>query len=322
VTTLSVIVPMRDVAPYIEDLLVSLTRNASEDFEFIFVDDGSVDLTAELLEKYRKRLPGFTVIRQDRSYGPSVSRNTGMKAASGRYLTFLDGDDWIVPGYLPDLVAAIESLGCDFVKTDHVQMYGARRVITRAPQGRRGVVLAPRDGILPHIDETMVDYPYSWAGIYDRRMLDAGLLTFDEDLHTAEDRPWIWRQHRLAESYAVVSLTGVYYRRQVNDSLTQIGDERQLHFFPAFDRVLAELADDPDRERFRRKALHTYLAIICRQVNLSERLTPALLRKLLDRARGTLRRMDQEELTLALPGLGKERADLITDLRDGKAILQ
>ncbi|MCO6705232.1 glycosyltransferase family 2 protein, partial [Streptomyces sp. CHB9.2] len=74
------------------------------------------------------------------------------------------------------------------------------------PVGLRGEVLDPRDAILPADRTTSVDYAYVWAGIYHRRLLERGLLHFTESLRTAEDRPWIWRLHREATSFAVTDL--------------------------------------------------------------------------------------------------------------------
>ena len=73
------------------------------------------------------------------------------------------------------------------------------------------------------------------------------MLHFTDGLRTAEDRPWIWRLHREAESFAAVGLLGVFYRRGVATSLTQIGDVRQLDFIRAFDQVIAETATGPGR---------------------------------------------------------------------------
>ena len=60
-------------------------------------------------------------VRHEQNGGLATARNTGLDAARGEYLTFLDGDDWLAPGHCPQLLAAIEDLGCDFVRTDHVQ---------------------------------------------------------------------------------------------------------------------------------------------------------------------------------------------------------
>ncbi|HEX2314547.1 MAG TPA: glycosyltransferase family 2 protein [Thermomonospora sp.] len=309
-TTLSVIVPMRDVAPYLGDLMLSLARNDREDFEFIMVDDGSVDRTPEILAEHAARMPNLTVVRNDQAVGLSGARNRGMAASSGRLITFLDGDDYIAPGYLAAAVEAIDAIGCDFIKTDHIQVYGKRREVHRAPQGRRGVKLSPRDGILPAHVKTMADYPNAWSGVYRRELLDDGLLAFDESLLTCEDRPWTWKLLLHAASYAVVSLFGVFYRREVAGSLTKIGDERQLHFFDAFDKVLAELAADPEGHRYAGKAVQTYAAMIAHHLTERDRLTPALQHRLKQRARATLKALPPDQLAELRPRLGRERQEL------------
>ncbi|MFI6785783.1 glycosyltransferase family 2 protein [Nonomuraea sp. NPDC050383] len=267
--TLSVVVPVRDGERFIADALASLRRNARRDFEFIVVDDGSVDATADIVEDFRGDLPGLSLIRNPLPLGLADARNAGLTAAEGRYVTFMDGDDWLAPGYLERLVEAIDGLGCDFVRADHVQAEGRRRVVHRAPLARRGVVLDPRDAILPANVRTMVDYPYAWAGVYRRSLRD--LLHFPGSLHTAEDRPWIWRLHREAATFAVVSIAGVFYRRQVAGSLTQVGDERQLHFFDAFDLVFKDL-----EEEFLPKAVRNFCALLAHHLELAGRFTPRL----------------------------------------------
>ncbi|GLW22968.1 glycosyltransferase family 2 protein [Microbispora triticiradicis] len=304
--TLSVIVPVRDGEAYLGDALASLARNRTREFEteVVVVDDGSADATADVAEDFRRDLPGLSLVRNAAPLGLADARNAGLKLASGRYVTFLDADDWLAPGYLPRLVAAIEGLGCDFVRVDHVQAEGRKRETHRAPQPRRGVVLDPRESILPAGLKTMVDYPYAWAGIYRRELGD--LLAFPSGLHTAEDRPWIWRLHRLARSYAVVSLAGLFYRRGLPASLTQIGDERQLHFFDAYDIVL-----DETEPRYLPKAARNLCALLAHHAELAERFTPAVRARFDERARAALARLPRETLTEAIGGLEPERAALL-----------
>ena len=205
---LSVIVPFYNVQQYAPDTLKSLRANARQDFEFILVDDCSRDETPDILARAERELPGAVYVRHEKNGGLATARNTGIDRARGEYLTFLDGDDWLAPGYYEQLLASIEDLGCDFVRTDHVQCTARARTVHRVPHGRRGVVLNPRDAILPADRSTSVDYAYAWAGVYHRRLVDRGLLHFTDGLRTAEDRPWIWKLHREAESFATVGLLG------------------------------------------------------------------------------------------------------------------
>lgn len=312
---LSVIVPFYNVQQYAPDTLRSLRANARDNFEFILVDDCSRDGTPDILARAERELPGAVVIRHERNEGLATARNTGIDRARGEYVTFLDGDDWLAPGYLPRLLAVIEGLGCDFVRTDHVQCTGRARTVHRVPHGRRDVVADPRRAILPVDRSTSVDYAYAWAGIYHRRLLDRGLLHFTDGLRTAEDRPWIWKLHREAESFAATALLGVFYRRGVASSLTQIGDVRQLDFLRAFDQVIDETAQDRDAKTLLPKAVRTYCAIISHHLGSIERFEPAVAKQLKSRSATALRRMPQDVLDEALASMDVQRATRLRRLR-------
>ncbi|WUS98814.1 glycosyltransferase [Streptomyces sp. NBC_00708] len=312
---LSVIVPFYNVRAYAPDTLRSLRANAREGVEFILVDDCSTDGTVEILRRAERELPGAVLVGHEKNGGLATARNTGIDAARGEYLTFLDGDDWVVPGHYERLLAAITALGCDFVRTDHVQFTDRVRTVHRVPFGLRDTVVSPRDVILPADRSTPVDYAYAWAGAYHRRLADSGLLRFRDGLRTAEDRPWIWRLHREADSFAAVGLPGVFYRRGVASSLTQIGDVRQLDFIRAFDQVLEETARDPDADQLLPKAVRTYCAVMAHHLESIERFEPAVARKLRSMSAASLRRMPQDILAETLNSLGERRADRLRRVR-------
>ncbi|NEE20157.1 MULTISPECIES: glycosyltransferase family 2 protein [unclassified Streptomyces] len=315
---LSVIVPFYNVQQYAPDTLRSLRLNADRDFEFILVDDHSKDETPAILERAAEDLSDVAqvrYIRHERNGGLATARNTGLDAAQGEYLTFLDGDDWLAPGYFTELVSAMDDLGCDFVRTDHVQATARARSVSRVPIGRRWEVFSPREAILPAHRSTSVDYAYAWAGAYHRRLVDKGLLHFTDGLRTAEDRPWIWKLHREAESFAVVSLLGVFYRRGVASSLTQIGDVRQLDFIRAFDQVIEETAADRDADRLLPKAVRTYCAIIAHHLSNEDRFEPAVARQLRSMSAAAIKRMPQDALGDALEAMDMDRSSKLRRLR-------
>ncbi|KOG30461.1 glycosyltransferase family 2 protein [Streptomyces resistomycificus] len=315
---LSVIVPFYNVQQFAPDTLRSLRMNARPDFEFVLVDDKSTDETPAILERAAEQLSDVAQVRYVRhevNGGLATARNTGLDAARGEYLTFLDGDDWLARGYLAELVGAIDALGCDFVRTDHVQATARARTVHRVPVGRREEVLNPREAILPADRTTSVDYAYAWAGAYHRRLLDRGLLHFTDGLRTAEDRPWIWKLHREAESFAVVSLLGVFYRRGVASSLTQIGDARQLDFIRAFDQVIEETAADPDADRLLPKAVRTYCAIIAHHLSDESKWEPDVAKELRVRSAAAIRRMPQGALGDVLDTMDLRRSAKLRRLR-------
>ncbi|MHA5052663.1 glycosyltransferase family 2 protein [Streptomyces sp. SD15] len=315
---ISVIVPFYNVQQYAPDNIRSLRLNARRDIEFVLVDDYSKDETPAILERAADELSDVAqvrYIRREENGGLATARNTGLDAATGEYLTFLDGDDWLAPGYIGELVAAIDELGCDFIRTDHVQATARARSVHRAPHGRRNEVMNPREAILPADRTTSVDYAYAWAGAYHRRLLDRGLLHFTDGLRTAEDRPWIWKLHREAESFAVVNLLGVFYRRGVASSLTQIGDVRQLDFIRAFDQVVEETAKDADADRLLPKAVRTYCAIIAHHLSEIDKFEPDVAKRLRVMSSAAIKRMPQDALGDVLDTMDLTRASKLRRLR-------
>ena len=90
--SVSIIVPCYNVAAYLDQCMESLAGQSMEDIEIICVNDGSSDRTAEILREWRNRDGRVRVIDRKNS-GVSAARNSGMEAAAGKYIGFVDPDD-------------------------------------------------------------------------------------------------------------------------------------------------------------------------------------------------------------------------------------
>ncbi len=108
----SFVVPVYNVEQYLEQCLESLQAQDFDNFEIICVNDGSTDHSREILTEWEARLPQMRVIDQE-NCGLSAARNTGLKAATGDYVVFVDSDDWIEPTMLSRL--ATECYGTEMV---------------------------------------------------------------------------------------------------------------------------------------------------------------------------------------------------------------
>lgn len=94
----SIIVPAYNVERYLPECIESVLAQDFQDFELILIDDGSTDRTGEICDKYAREWPAIKVIHQANS-GPSA-RNAGIALARGKYLIFLDSDDFLEKGTL------------------------------------------------------------------------------------------------------------------------------------------------------------------------------------------------------------------------------
>lgn len=89
---ISVIIPIYNGQEYIHSFISSISNQSFKDIEYIFVNDGSIDNTLQMLKRYSERNKNIKIINQANK-GPSSARNTGLKHAEGRYIGFLDIDD-------------------------------------------------------------------------------------------------------------------------------------------------------------------------------------------------------------------------------------
>ncbi len=104
---LSIIVPIYNVAPYLRKCVDSLLAQDISDYEIILVDDGSTDNSGEIAQQYADTYANVKLISQENK-GLSVARNVGIKQANGKYIIFVDSDDYLQPNCLGDLIAQAE----------------------------------------------------------------------------------------------------------------------------------------------------------------------------------------------------------------------
>ena len=92
---ISVIIPVYNVEDYLHICINSVLKQTYQDFEIICVDDASTDSSLEILEYFSQKDSRIKIIKNDFNQGAGYSRNCGLDVANGKYVFFLDGDDWI-----------------------------------------------------------------------------------------------------------------------------------------------------------------------------------------------------------------------------------
>ena len=128
--SLSIIVPVYKVEPYIEKCITSIFENRLFDShcELIVVDDGSPDHSMEIVESLCASRQNVTLVRQN-NQGLGMARNTGASKAEGEYLWFVDSDDWLPNHAIEKILALIEATDPDVVNIDHVMSNGQHNTV-------------------------------------------------------------------------------------------------------------------------------------------------------------------------------------------------
>lgn len=105
---ISVIIPVYNVEQYLKKCLNSIIHNTYQELEIIMIDDGSNDSSGKICDEYCKLDERFKVYHQS-NHGVSASRNYGIRCSTGKYITFIDSDDYIEDDYFEQLLKSIKS---------------------------------------------------------------------------------------------------------------------------------------------------------------------------------------------------------------------
>ena len=119
----SIIVPVYNVANYLEKCLDSLINQTLEDIEIICINDGSTDNSLNILEKYAEKSNKIRVFTFNNK-GLGASRNRGIKLASGEYITFVDSDDWVELNFCEKAYNNAKHNDSDIVLCNAIEEYG------------------------------------------------------------------------------------------------------------------------------------------------------------------------------------------------------
>lgn len=119
---ISIIIPVYNVAQYLDQCLQSVLAQSYTDWECILVDDGSKDGSGVKCDEWCNRDSRFRVIHQ-KNQGVSAARNNGIKATTGEYIAFIDSDDWVGVDYLKDMYEAEIMSGADLIVTGLTKVY-------------------------------------------------------------------------------------------------------------------------------------------------------------------------------------------------------
>ena len=164
---LSVVVPCYNVADEIERCVQSLVQQNVGAKEIILVNDGSTDSTGEQVDRLAEMYPEVQVIHQVNG-GLSDARNTGIKAATGEYIAFVDSDDYISEGIYEKLLSKMENQKIDLGILNLVRIFSDKEVI----QDSTNKICQSSDEILKAMFELKGVNFYAWNEIIKRSILE------------------------------------------------------------------------------------------------------------------------------------------------------
>src|SRR3954464_14387556 len=212
---ISVVVPIYNVEPYLDECLDSIARQTYRDLEVVMVDDGSKDNSPAIAERWVSADKRFRLVTQPNG-GLGNARNTGIKNAGGELLAFVDSDDYLAPNAYQLLVEALDETGSDFATGNvlRLQSQGVRQAFFLAEA-------FAKTRLKTHISEyrPLIADRIAWNKLFRREFWDKQGRSFPEGVLN-EDIPVILPAHFAAGSVDVISEPIYYWRARDSDELS------------------------------------------------------------------------------------------------------
>lgn len=213
------VVPVFNVAPYLETCVDSIVGQTYRKLEILLVDDGSTDSSGSICDHYARRDGRVTTIHTANG-GLSRARNVGLERCRGRYVCFVDSDDWVEPRMVEELLEAqreddaeivVAGYWADFLNRDGSLSGSLRRSSQGISIGSASVVAS--------VSASFVDLMgYAWNKLISRDLIDRTQARFEDGTALVEDQLFCFPL--LAEARRVRVHEGAFVHYQIRDRAT------------------------------------------------------------------------------------------------------
>ena len=229
---ISIIIPCFNAEKTLEKCLESVVQQSYANLEIIIIDDGSTDETSLIYNKFQSNDERILVLKQQNS-GVSKARNTGVKAATGDYICFVDSDDWAELNYCSELYSLLvgENADISIVEASYEDENG--NVLCSKPISDEKIFDGNRALVLLLEDQEIQSHP--WGKLFKADLLKN--VHFPENLKCFEDYSTLFKIFNKAVK-VVKSNEKLYHYIQREDSLSHnLSPETAYQFFLAIMEV-------------------------------------------------------------------------------------
>lgn len=251
----SIIIPIYNVAPYIEDCLKSVMKQTCQgEMECLLIDDCGTDDSIAIAERLISVYEGqvfFRVIRHERNRGLSAARNTGIDKATGDYIYFLDSDDEITPDCIEKLMSPVVADATIEMVMGNYSIHaddGCWVKRFEQPVAKQQEELTSLDAVRDYYFNRRGFYVYAWNKLMRKDFLIKHQLYFKEGMKW-EDYLWTFLvAKQLSHLYVVPDTTYIYYKRQHSITTKASRKEKAQHMGMAYAGIANEFTPG-ERER-------------------------------------------------------------------------
>lgn len=209
---LSVIIPVYKVEKFLDKCILSIVQQSYQNLEIILIDDGSPDKSGQKCDKWAKKDSRVKVIHT-KNGGAGKARNIGIAASTGKYISFVDSDDYLSP-YMYDIMFEHLKKDIDIIECDYVPVNDSNYCFRLPEEGIESVTYSPEDAIRGNVQDKIFKQ-IIWNKIYYRDIVKG--IPFPEG-KIIDDEFWTYQILGRAKKLAYINAC-LYAYRQQDDSV-------------------------------------------------------------------------------------------------------
>lgn len=204
---LSMIIPIYNVERYLEKCLDTCLKQLYQSYEIICVNDGSTDQSGSILNRYAKRYPDIIRVFHTKNNGVSMARNIGLENAKGKFVWFIDPDDYIEEDILPDIIKYLDNI--DLLMLPYLEVTDNGKVCNREHGPNASEVVTRSDFKKYAVDNSINRV---WKYVVLRSILIDNNILFGEGIVRSEDRAFTFFLKYKIQNYSIYDKVAYYYR--------------------------------------------------------------------------------------------------------------
>ena len=232
---ISIIVPVYNNQDYLAKCLSSCCHLSSNQVEVLIINDGSTDNSLKIIQDFISKAAHVRLINLNNNRGVGHTRNIGINKAKGRYILFLDADDWLHNDAINEFFNTIEEKKYEIIVFGFLKHYEGTKVSKAYLPNKQKIITGNEDTILNSAILTIDGLnPMVWCYLFSKTFLNKHKLFFPEGIYF-EDVPFTLKALYYSKAYGIIQKPLYNYRKHIN-SITasytkkKIDDSFKAHF--------------------------------------------------------------------------------------------
>ena len=240
----SVIVPFYNVENYIDKCIQSIINQSLKDIEIILVNDGSEDGSEKIAKGYLEKYPDKIIYLEKENGGLGDARNYGMPYANGKYISFVDSDDYIEPNMYEEMLKTAEQENSDMVECDFWWEYPNKTVedVGVIYEGKHEALVKAR--------------VVAWNKLIKKEIVDKYDIKFPKR-YKYEDVEFFYKLNPYLNKISFVKKPFIHYVQR-NNSLSNSQNERTKEIFYVLDNVIKYYKENGIYEEYKNELEYVY----------------------------------------------------------------